>query len=315
VKRFALIFFAFANIGFIASAQVPTRSAPTSTPSVAQTPSIPTTPEAVDPSQRPVEVVPLSPPPPGEQAIPTQTAPVVRQTPEPPPEQQPLAPGPGVSEQTAPVNTGNSNIPAPAAPVPDTATQTENPAPVYPEDKDPAKELKKRVFATFRTSMGNFKVRLFTRQAPRSTRMFIELAKGEKEFIDAKTGQKVRRPFYNGLIFHRVVKNFIIQGGCPFGNGTGGPGFTFADEFTPALRHKKAGIVSLANAGKDTNGSQFFITLSAQPDFDDKYTVIGEVVDGMNVVKDIGRLRVGPTDRPVKRVTIISVDISEQIKN
>lgn len=289
----------------------------------------------------PADVVPLSPAP----FVPQQADPMA-----PPPAAQPLAPGPATTQQPAPVNSGNYNVPAPEnmpqfeAPPPPQADPMAPPPPqqdpmapppefepppppqdVQPEGQsastvlpepvmpDPKKEVKKKTLATVRTSAGNFTIKLFVRQAPRTTRHFIDLVRGEKEFIDAKTGQKVRRPFYNGLIFHRVIKNFIVQGGCPFGNGTGGPGYTVADEFTPILRHRKPGIVSMANAGqRDSNGSQFFISLAAHPEFDDKYTVFGEVVQGMDVIRDIGRVRVGPTDRPVKRITIIGVDIHEQ---
>ncbi len=174
-------------------------------------------------------------------------------------------------------------------------------------------KVKKKTLAVFRTSMGNFTARLHTREAPRTAQHFIDLVRGDKEFSDAKTGQKTRRPFYNGLIFHRVIKNFIIQGGCPFGNGTGGPGFTILDEFTPSLRHRKAGMLSMANNGDaNTNGSQFFITLGPQPDFDDKYTIFGEVIRGMDVVYDIANVKVGPTDRPIKRIYIIAIDILEE---
>jgi peptidyl-prolyl cis-trans isomerase A (cyclophilin A) len=267
--------------------------------------------------QQPADVVPLTPPPPTQ--APPQPDPFA-----PPQPQQPqaLAPGPGTSQQPAPVNIGNQNVPPPPAnmtpPPPGTQTDTQVAPTVLPEPAmpDAKKEIKRKVQAVVRTSMGNFTIKLFTRQAPRTTKHFMDLARGEKEFTDAKTGQKVRRPFYNGLILHRVIKNFIIQGGCPFGNGTGGPGFTIADEFTPSLRHRKAGIVSMANAGqRDTNGSQFFITLAPEPDFDDKYTIFGEVVSGMDVIRDISRVRVGPTDRPVKRITIIGIDIKEQILN
>lgn len=256
------------------------------------------------------QTVPLSPPP-AYELPPQQTNPAASEA-QPyqyPPVTQPgqvPAPGPGTSVQPAPVQGRTYNVPAPARPIGPPAT-SEVVAPT------PVDMSKKRYQAVVRTSMGNFTIRLFNRQAPRTVEHFIQLAKGEKEFIDAKTGNKVRRPFYNGLIFHRVIKNFIIQGGCPFGNGTGGPGYTIADEFTPSLRHRKAGIVSMANAGqKDSNGSQFFITLGPQEAFNDKYTVFGEVVEGMEVVRDISRLRVGPTDRPIKRVTMIGIDIIEQ---
>jgi len=182
---------------------------------------------------------------------------------------------------------------------------------------------KKKIMAIFRTSMGNFTVQLFTREAPRTTQHFIDLARGEKEFTDVKTGRKTRRPFYNGLILHRVVRNFIIQGGCPFGNGRGGPGFALPDEFNQALRHRRPFMFSMASANKtgdrggyvrepNTIGSQFMITLRPAPEFDDQYTIIGEVVQGTDVIRDIARIRVGPTDRPVKRITIIAVDIVEE---
>lgn len=163
-------------------------------------------------------------------------------------------------------------------------------------------KTRKRVEAVVRTSIGNFTILLHRRYAPRTVENFMELVKGTKEFIDAKTGRKATRPFFNGLIFHRVIKNFIVQGGCPFGTGKGGPGFALADEFSPSLRHNKPGMVVMASAGQpNTNGSQFFITMGPQPDFDDKYTIFGEVTKGMDIVRAINRVRVTPTDRPAKR--------------
>ena len=117
---------------------------------------------------------------------------------------------------------------------------------------------------------------------------FVGLAAGTKEWTDPKSGQKVTRPYYNGLVFHRVIEGFMIQGGDPLGTGTGGPGYKFADEFSPKARHSKAGILSMANSGPHTNGGQFFITLAATPWLDNKHSVFGEVVDGLDVVKKIG---------------------------
>jgi len=162
--------------------------------------------------------------------------------------------------------------------------------------------------AHFTTSLGRFSIRLFEDEAPKTVANFVGLAEGSKEFTDPKTRQKVTRPFYDGLIFHRVIDGFMIQGGDPLGTGTGGPGYTFADEFTPKLTHRGAGVLSMANSGPNTNGSQFFITLAATPWLDNRHTVFGEVVDGLDVVKQIGRT---PTrnDRPVTSVTIESVTI------
>ena len=116
-------------------------------------------------------------------------------------------------------------------------------------------------YAQFATSEGNFTVRLFDEQAPRTVENFVGLAEGTREWSDPRTNQKVRKPYYDGTIFHRVIDGFMIQGGDPLGQGIGGPGYNFADEFHPKLRHNKAGILSMANRGPNTNGGQFFIIL------------------------------------------------------
>ena len=164
--------------------------------------------------------------------------------------------------------------------------------------------------AVFNTSEGSFKIRLFDQEVPNTVANFVDLAEGTREFTDPKTRQKTKRPFYDGLVFHRVIKDFMLQGGCPLGTGTGGPGYEFADEFNAKLRHAKPGILSMANAGPNTNGSQFFVTLAATPWLDNKHSVFGEVVEGMDVVNKIGgTVTSKPGDKPLKPITINSVKI------
>jgi peptidyl-prolyl cis-trans isomerase A (cyclophilin A) len=174
----------------------------------------------------------------------------------------------------------------------------------------PAQEKKGPVYATFKTSMGEIVVQLFEDKAPKTVANFVELATGTKEWTDPKTKEKVKRPLYNGLIFHRVIPDFMIQGGDPLGNGTGGPGYRFEDEFTPELRHSKPGILSMANAGPNTNGSQFFITTKATPWLDGRHSVFGEVVKGQNVVDAIANAPRDGRDRPIKDVVLKEVIIT-----
>src|SRR5437867_9951303 len=169
------------------------------------------------------------------------------------------------------------------------------------------------LYAHFTTSEGSFKVRLFDQEAPSTVANFVGLAEGSKEWTDPRTGRKVTQPYYNGTIFHRVIDGFMIQGGDPLGQGTGGPGYTFADEFHPKLRHTKAGILSMANSGPNTNGGQFFITLAETPWLDNKHSVFGEVVSGMDVIKKIGSTQTSkPGDRPVTPISIQSVTIERK---
>ena len=166
------------------------------------------------------------------------------------------------------------------------------------------------VYAEFITSEGNFTIELFESEAPLTVANFIGLAEGTKEWTDPKTNQKVKRPYYNDVIFHRVIDGFMIQSGDPLGQGIGGPGYNFADEFHPRLRHDKAGILSMANRGPNTNGGQFFITLGPTPHLDDRHTVFGAVSAGMDVVRKIGRVPTGERDRPLQDVVIERVSIT-----
>ena len=147
--------------------------------------------------------------------------------------------------------------------------------------------------AKFTTTEGNFEAKLFYKEAPTTVSNFVELA---------------RKGFYDGLVFHRVIPNFMIQGGDPKGNGTGGPGYTFADEFNPSLKHSKPGILSMANSGPNTNGSQFFVTVKETPHLDNRHTIFGEVVSGYDVVKKISELKAN-NDRPLKDVKITKLEI------
>ena len=169
------------------------------------------------------------------------------------------------------------------------------------------------LYAHFTTTEGNFTIQLFDEQAPKTVANFTGLAEGTREWTDPRTGAKTKTPLYNGTVFHRVIGGFMIQGGDPLGQGTGGPGYKFEDEFHPKLRHTKAGILSMANSGPNTNGSQFFITLAQTSWLDNKHSVFGEVVSGMDVVEKIGSTATSkPADRPVKPITIQSVTIERK---
>jgi len=167
-------------------------------------------------------------------------------------------------------------------------------------------------YAKVVTTEGNFTIRLFDQEAPRTVENFVGLAEGTKQWSDPRTNQKVQQPYYDGTIFHRVIAGFMIQGGDPLGQGIGGPGYNFADEFHPTRRHNKAGILSMANRGPNTNGGQFFITLAPTPHLDDRHTVFGEVVDGMDVVNKIGKTPTGDRDRPIKDIVIQTVTIERR---
>lgn len=166
------------------------------------------------------------------------------------------------------------------------------------------------VHAEFVTNEGSFTVKLFDEEVPNTVANFVGLAEGTKEWTHPGTREKMRTPYYDGIIFHRVIDGFMIQGGDPLGQGIGGPGYKFADEFHPRLRHDKAGILSMANSGPNTNGGQFFITLGATPHLDNRHSVFGEVTSGMDIVRRIGSTPTGRQDRPVKDITILNIKIA-----
>jgi peptidyl-prolyl cis-trans isomerase A (cyclophilin A) len=175
------------------------------------------------------------------------------------------------------------------------------------------KESISMLLAHFTTTDGNFTIQLFDQDAPKTVENFVGLAEGTKEWTDPRTRKKGAGGYYDGTVFHRVIEGFMIQGGDPLGQGTGGPGYKFADEFSPKRRHDKAGVLSMANSGANTNGGQFFITLAPTPWLDNKHSVFGEVVEGMDVVKKIGSTATSkPGDRPLKPITIQTVTIERK---
>jgi peptidyl-prolyl cis-trans isomerase A (cyclophilin A) len=163
--------------------------------------------------------------------------------------------------------------------------------------------------ATLRTNQGTVVIRLFPDHAPKTVRNFVELAEGGREWTDPGTGRATTQKLYDGTIFHRVIPDFMIQGGDPLGSGRGGPGYKFADEIHPDLRFDRPYLLAMANAGPGTNGSQFFITVAPTPWLNGKHTIFGEVVQGADVVDLISRVKTGSQDRPVEDVTVDSVTI------
>lgn len=173
----------------------------------------------------------------------------------------------------------------------------------------------KKMYAVFHTNKGKFKALLHDKMAPKTVANFVGLAEGTKEFTDPKTGAKVKRPYYDGLIFHRIIDNFMIQGGDPMGTGMGGPGYKFDDEFHPELMHDKKGVLSMANSGPNTNGSQFFITVAVTPHLDAQrsmkrgYSIFGQIVEGYDIVETISLVDTDAGDRPLQPVVINKLEI------
>jgi len=188
------------------------------------------------------------------------------------------------------------------------APATDGSAAAEPASEPSATKEEGPLYAIFKTNMGTFVCQLFEDKAPKTVENFAGLAEGTKEYTD-KNGNKTKGKFYDGLTFHRVIDGFMIQGGCPLGTGTGSPGYRFADEFHKDLRHSKPGMLSMANSGPNTNGSQFFVTVSPTPHLDNRHSIFGEVVDGMDIVYKIAKCPKGPGDRPNPPVVMESVKI------
>ena len=187
--------------------------------------------------------------------------------------------------------------------------QSQDKSQIKPTSKDQPPGL----YAIIDTTIGIIRIELFEKEAPKTVENFVDLSKGEKEWKDPKSGEMVKKRFYDGLIFHRVIPKFMIQGGDPLGNGRGGPGYKFEDEFSTSLSFDKSGILAMANSGPNTNGSQFFITTVPTPWLDNRHTIFGQVIDGLDVVEQISNVPRGSNDKPVEPVVINKVTI-EKIK-
>ncbi|RYU10263.1 peptidylprolyl isomerase [Nocardioides iriomotensis] len=169
-------------------------------------------------------------------------------------------------------------------------------------------------YATLKTNHGDIVVHLFPNHAPKTVENFVGLAEGTQEYVDPESGERTTGRFYDGLGFHRIIPNFMIQGGCPLGTGTGGPGYTFKDEFHPELQFDRPYLLAMANAGPGTNGSQFFITTVPTDWLNNRHTIFGEVedADSQRVVDAIGGAKTGPGDRPVEPVVIENVQVERR---
>ncbi len=182
-------------------------------------------------------------------------------------------------------------------------------------DVSPVTGLPSILHATLHTNRGDVRIQLFPDHAPKTVANFVELAEGTREWRDATTGAPSHEPFYDGLAFHRVIAGFMIQGGCPLGTGTGGPGYDFDDEIHPELNFQKPYILAMANAGKrmgkGTNGSQFFITVGPTPHLMGKHTIFGEVADaaGRQIVDAIAAAPTDRSDRPTDPIVIEKVTV------
>lgn len=169
--------------------------------------------------------------------------------------------------------------------------------------------MAKEIFAKLETTLGDVRVRLFHDKVPNTVENFVGLAEGTNEWTHPDSKEKMKSPYYDGTIFHRVIPRFMVQAGDITGTGAGGPGYRFKDEFHPELRHDRPGILSMANAGPNTNGSQFFITTVPTPHLDNRHSVFGEVVEGQEVVESISKVARDGRDRPREDVVLKKITI------
>lgn len=179
-------------------------------------------------------------------------------------------------------------------------------------EKGPEVDPSQDYYAVMVTSMGQLNLRLFAKEAPITVANFVNLAEGTREFTDPRSGQKAKRPYYNGTIFHRCIPEFMIQGGDPTGTGRGDPGYKFEDEFASGLKFDRPGLLAMANAGPRTNGSQFFVTEVPTPHLNNRHTIFGELVnttEGLEVVKKMSRAPQNPSNKPLQAITLERVEI------
>ncbi len=193
---------------------------------------------------------------------------------------------------------------------PPTATA---PGPMAPADSWTGKaEAGKPLYAVMKTSQGDVTLKLWSDRTPKTVANFVGLASGEKDWKNPATGERKKgAKFYDGLTFHRVIDGFMIQGGCPLGTGTGDPGYSFEDECQKGCLFDKVGLLAMANAGPNTNGSQFFITTSMPTYLNGKHTIFGEVLKGYEVVEAISRAPKNPMDKPLQPITIVGITLSD----
>ncbi len=179
-------------------------------------------------------------------------------------------------------------------------------------DRNVSDEMPPITLATLHTTEGDIHIELFPNHAPKTVKNFVELAAGMREWVNPNTGTKTNQPLYDGTVFHRVIKDFMIQGGDPLGTGTGGPGYKFADEFHPELTFDRPFLLAMANAGPNSNGSQFFITVTATSWLTRKHSIFGEVKDPASqaIVLKISQVKTGPADRPIQAIKINSISLS-----